>query len=69
MSNHCKMLRAALKDEKTAYTKDYPELENKEFGHPEHKETLRNIAKDEERHYKEVLEIAKYHGCVCDDEL
>lgn len=66
MSNHCKKLRAALKDEKMAVP-EYKELRAKAIGHPEIQELYDKIIEDEERHHKEVLEIAKSFGCVCNE--
>lgn len=65
MSNHCKKLRYALKDEEKAVP-EYQELRAKAIGHPDIQAEYDKIIQDETEHRATVLRIAKKFGCVCD---
>ena len=66
MSNICKMMREMIADEKKA-PEEYEKLKAKMLGHPELKKLYDTMKKDEERHYKTNLKIAKDFGCLCNE--
>lgn len=66
MSNLCKLIREALKDEKDApilYTK----LQGKMLGHKKNKDIIEKIIKDEKSHHDKIKEIGEELGCFCDE--
>ena len=66
MSKVCEMMRDMIEDEKKS-PGEYDKLKAKMLGHPELKELYEEMKKDEERHYKTNLKIAKEFGCNCED--
>ena len=62
MSNLCNILRNLIEDEKKA-PKEYKKLRAKMIGHPKDKALIDETVIDEKRHHKNMLRLAKKHGC------